>query len=251
MKSELNYFAHQVENIKYPPVILLHGAGGFHLSWPPTIRRMQEHAIYALDLCGHGKSKGDGWKNIDEHVNDVVQFMNSLGLKQVALTGHSMGGAIALSLAVQHPELVSSLILISTGSKLGVSPALLEAASRVETFPAAIEMLVENSFSRYADARTRELTKQRLLLTNPLTFHADLLACHAFNMQDSLPFISVPTLVVCGSLDQMTPPKYSQTLHDHIPNSKLEFIPNAGHMLMLERPDSVLQIMIDFLESQE
>lgn len=251
MNADLHYFVHKVENKKYPPVILIHGAGGFHLSWPPGIRRIPDRNIFALDLNGHGKSKGNGRVSINEHANDVLQFMDALNLKSAVFAGHSMGGAVALSIAIQQPSCVNGLILVGTGAKLGVSPALLEASSRVETFPAAVEMVIENSFSHYADSRIKELTKQQMLRTNPHTLHADFLACHSFNVLDSISYISTPTLVVCGMEDQMTPVKFSKTLHDRIPNSKMELIPNAGHMLMLEKPRQMLQLVADFLKSTE
>ena len=76
----LNYFVHEVEQSNRPPLILIHGAGGFHLSWPPHVRRLPDCTVYALDLNGHGKSIGKGRSTVDEHVQDILKFMNELGL---------------------------------------------------------------------------------------------------------------------------------------------------------------------------
>jgi pimeloyl-ACP methyl ester carboxylesterase len=250
LAAGLNYFVHEAENTR-PPLILIHGAGGFHLSWPPHLRRLRGRTVYALDLNGHGKSAGDGRSTVDEHVRDVLRFMETVGVQSACLAGHSMGGAIAISIAIHHPGRVDSLVLVSTGAKLRVAPAMLDASAQPDLFPQAVEVVIENSFSPHVDLRVRELTKQRMLSIPPQTLHADLLACDAFDMLDSLPCISAPTLILCGSEDLMTPPKYSQSLRDRIPGAKLELIPDAGHMLMLEKPDEVQELMEVFLDSLE
>jgi pimeloyl-ACP methyl ester carboxylesterase len=251
MESPLYYFYNDVVNQKQPPVLLIHGAGGFHLSWPPHIRRMQGRSAYALDLNGHGKSQGPGHETIEEHVEDVLHFMNSLALEQVVLAGHSMGGAIILQIALKYPQRVSGLILVSTGAKLRVNPSLLDAASKADTFSHAVDLVIDSSFSRHVDIRIRELSRQRMMQIDPRALHADLLACHSFNVLDSLPGMSAPTMILCGEEDVMSPPKYSQTLHEQISNSRLELIPEAGHMLMLEKPKEVKDFMNDFLELLE
>jgi pimeloyl-ACP methyl ester carboxylesterase len=249
--ADLNYFVHEAEHTTRPPLILIHGAGGFHLSWPPHIRRLRDHTVYALDLNGHGASIGDGRVTVDDHVQDVLKFMDELGLQSACLAGHSMGGGIALTMAVHHAGRVDGLLLVSTGAKLRVAEALLDAASRVDTFSKAVEMVIENSFSKHVDLRVKGLTKQRMALTNPQTLRADLLACHSFDILGSLPDISAPTLILCGSEDAMTPSKYSQTLCDQVPGARFELIPHAGHMLMLEKPEVVRKLMDEFLGSLE
>ena len=251
MESNLHYSANHLESPNRPPVILIHGAGGFHLSWPPHIRRMENYPVYALDLNGHGESMNGVRTTIEEHSRDVLRLIRSLGLKQAILAGHSMGGAVALTIAVEQPRLLSGLILISTGAKLRVASTLLEAASRKETFPQAVESVIQNSFSQNADSRIRELTRQRMLLTNPSTLHADLLACQAFNALDALPHVSVPTLILCGSEDVMTPPRLSRALYEKIAGSQFELVPNAGHMLMLERPAALKGFLEEFLNTLE
>ena len=244
---ELNYFTHG-EITNRPPVIFIHGAGGSHLSWHPHIRRIKGERVYALDLNGHGKSRGEGRKNIAEHAQDVLQFMDSLGIHNAILAGHSMGGGIALTIAIENPQRVHRLVLVGAGGKLRVAPVLLEAASKAETFPKAVDIIIENSFSKFADPRVTQLTKERMLTTPPASMHADFLACDSFNALSSLHSIQTRTLILCGSEDKMTPPKYSQSLHEAIPNSIYELIPEAGHMLMLEKPEATLSALEKFLQ---
>ena len=118
--AELYYFAHEAEDTaeKSPPVILIHGAGGTHLSWPPQIRRLDGERIYALDLPGHGKSDGAGRHSMDEYADDIITFMKELKLREAVMVGVSMGSAIALTLALKSPKKVLGLGLLGSGAKM-------------------------------------------------------------------------------------------------------------------------------------
>ena len=83
--------------------------------------------------------------------------------------------------------------------------------------------------------------------TRPAVLYGDLMACDAFDVMDQLSRLSLSTLIVCGSDDKMTPLRYSEFLRDHIHGACLEVVPNAGHMVMLEQPDLVSDLLADFL----
>ncbi len=99
-------------------VVLLHGAGGTHLHWPYNLRRLNNYKIYAPDLPGHGKSAGLGMQSVGKYADAVAEWITSVGIKKAVIAGHSMGGAIAQTLAIEYPKLVSGLILVATGAKL-------------------------------------------------------------------------------------------------------------------------------------
>lgn len=245
----LYYFAHGETLTARPPVLLLHGAGGTHLNWPPQVRRLEGQRIFALDLPGHGKSEGLGCQDILEYARAVHGFLKALHLPAAVLVGHSMGSAIALTMALHFPKRVLGLGLLGGGAKLRVASSVLELAANPEAFPTLVQTLSDLSYGPQADARLKELGAQRLAETRPAVLYGDLLACNAFDVMQKVNRIQVPTLLLCGSADQMTPPNRSEYLRDHIQGATLHIIQNVGHMLMLEAPDQTAQLLGDFLVS--
>jgi pimeloyl-ACP methyl ester carboxylesterase len=207
------------------PVVLIHGAGGTHLHWPSEIRRLLDLRLFAVDLPGHGKSGQYGLQTIEAYSESILSWMEAIKLHRAVFVGHSMGGAIALTLAKKHAERVLGLSLFSTGARLRVNPILMENFANIQTFPNAISLIISKSFSKDADARLVKLSSNRMTQTRPAVLHGDFTACNNFDMLDSLTTIKTPTLVVCGQNDEMTPLRYSQYLKDHIPGSQLSVIP--------------------------
>jgi pimeloyl-ACP methyl ester carboxylesterase len=249
VSGNLYFSQHCEKGTENPPLVLIHGAGGTHLYWPPEIRRLPGYCVYAVDLPGHGKSElCDGQQTIVEYVRYLVQWLESIQLRRAVLIGHSMGSAIALTLAIHHPEYVVGLGLISGGARLRVHPDLLNYAADMTTYVKAADFLVSCSFSTNAPPRLAELASKRMLETRQSVFLGDLLACDRFNVMDRLGGVQQPTLVVCGTEDQMTPLRYAQFLSNTIPNAKLTVIPNAGHMVMLEQPRLVAESLLSFLQ---
>ena len=248
--SGLYYYAFQSDRGDTPPVVLIHGAGGTHLFWPAEVRRLSGHSIYALDLPGHGKSAQlDGQQTIGGYARCILDWLAALGLHRAVFIGHSMGGAIALALAIHHPDRVLGLGLVDTGARMAVNPQLLEYASRAATVHKAIEALVTFSFSSHAAPRLVELGGQRLNETRSSVLHGDLLACNTFDVTEQVGEVRLPTLVVCGAEDRMTPLRQSQFLASAIPAARLEVIPQAGHMAMLEQPQAVAKVLAAFVSS--
>lgn len=230
-------------------VVFIHGAGGTHLNWPPKIRRLTNLRTYALDLPGHGKSGERGLQTIESYADSILVWMDAIGLHRAVFVGHSMGGAIALTLAKSHPDRVLGLGLVATGARLRVDPQLLENTANIHTFSTAIAVLTTWSFSAQANPRLVELASKRFSETRPSVLHGDLLACDHFDMMESLATIQTPTLVICGDQDQLTPLRYAQFLRDRIPGAELSIIPGAGHMVMLEHPQTVAEALHQFLSS--
>lgn len=248
--ADLYYFSHESEDTstKRPPLILIHGAGGNSLSWPPQIRRLADERIYALDLPGHGQSEGTGRHSIDEYAEDVIAFMKALKIRAAVLAGISMGSAIAITIALKYPKKVLGIGLLGSGAKLRVAPAILEMAGNVNTFEAAVEMINENCFSANTPQNLLELSKKQMLEIRPPVLLGDFLACNEFDVVGQLQKLDLPTLILCGAEDEMTPVKFSELLKSQIANSQLHILENAGHMVMLEQVDIVAELLKKFLD---
>ncbi len=244
----LYYFVHGEELLNRPPVLLLHGGGGSHLSWPPQIRRLSGQRIFTLDLPGHGKSEGLGKQDIAEYSRAVIEFMEAVRLSTAVMVGFSMGSAIALCIALQDRKRVLGLGLVGGGVKLRVAASTLEMAANPSTFPAAVQTIIENSYSAAADPILKELAIKQMMETRQAVLYGDFLACDSFDVMESVKNIRIPTLLICGSEDRMTPPTRSEYLRDQIEGADLHIIERAGHMVMIERPDEVAGLLTGFLD---
>jgi pimeloyl-ACP methyl ester carboxylesterase len=244
----IHYFFHRDGDANRPPVILIHGAGGNYLTWHPYLRRLQDETIYALDLPAHGESPGEGRRSIRDYADDVLRFLDAAKIQRAVFGGLSMGGAVALTLALDRPQRAAGLALIGGGAKMHVAGSILETAGNSETFEAAVETINANCFSPNASPDLVRLSKQQMLKMQPSVLLDDFLACHRFDVTGRLAEIQTPTLILCGALDKMMPPKFSESLRDGIPNARLRIVENAGHMLPLEQPQAVAEALRLFLD---
>lgn len=232
-----------------PPVVLLHGAGGSHLHWPSEMRRLPGYRVYAPDLPGHGKSGGRGQQSIPSYARMMIAWLEALGLHSAVFVGHSMGSAIALYLALENQEHVLGLGIVGGGARLSIPAELLDQASSDTTFHSAVEMVTAWSFSTKTSSQLVELAGKRMADTRASVLYGDFMACIAFDITDRVGEIVVPTLVVCGAEDRMMPLRHSQYLANHIPGAILKPILDAGHMVMLEKPQESAAVLSGFLRS--
>ena len=228
-----------------PNLLLLHGAGGSRLHWPPQLRRMAEATVYTLDLPGHGRSSGNGCSTIECYARAVVAFIEAADADRAVVVGHSMGGAIAQTLALEHSDLVSALGLIATGARLRVAPAILESIR--DDFSHAVALITRHAWGPEASESLLELGREALKDTGPDVLLGDFLACDRFDVMERLGEIEIPVLAVCGTADELTPVKYARFLAQHIPDARLLTVEGAGHMVMLERPREVGEAVREFV----
>jgi pimeloyl-ACP methyl ester carboxylesterase len=226
-------------------LVLVHGAGGSHLDWPAPLRRLREANVYDLDLPGHGRSEGMGRSSIAAYRDFIFAFLDALGLGRAVVVGHSMGGAIALDFALHYPDRLDGLILVGTGARLRVLPAILTGI--LSDFEATVDLILDYAFGPSATEQLKRLGRQRLLKTPPEVLHGDYTACDAFDVMEHLGEVRCPTLVIGGTADRLTPPKYSAYLRDHIPGAELVLVDAAGHMVMLEKPEVVVRAVSKFI----
>ena len=231
------YAYHAASHPRAPNLILLHGAGGNHQLWGYAIRSIKGGNVYALDLPGHGRSSGTGRWSIADYAAFVISFMDTLQLEGAIVAGHSMGGAIALEMVLHYPQRVSGLVLIATGARLRVMPAILNGTlSDPEN---TIKLICGYAYSPSAPPQLVHQGQRQMLKVAPQTIHDDFAACNAFDVTDRLTEVHCPTLVICGTEDTLTPKKYAVFLADRIAGAKLKLVHAAGHMVIIEKPDIV------------
>ncbi|HEX7592810.1 MAG TPA: alpha/beta fold hydrolase, partial [Anaerolineae bacterium] len=149
------YYAEHGNALTNAPVVFVHGAAGSHLIWGAQVRALGEITrTVALDLPGHGRSPLPGRNSIDAYCDIVLGLLDALGFDRAVIVGHSMGGGIAQTLALAHPDRVAGLGLVGTGARLRVLPAILDGV--LSDFDHTAQLVVENSYAPGLDAAMRE-----------------------------------------------------------------------------------------------
>jgi pimeloyl-ACP methyl ester carboxylesterase len=218
-------------------VLFIHGAGGGEFTWSYQKGFFEKQFDpIIIELPGHGKSEGEGEQEIERYAQHVRAFLKAVKLSKVSLIGHSMGGAIVQTLALNHPEAIHKIVLVGTGARLRVLPAILNGIK--DHFEETVRKITQFAYSRKAPLDLIDKGISNLMRCRPEVLHSDFLACDRFDLMKEVGKIDLPTLILCGEEDEMTPIRYSEFLHDCIKNSKMEVLPDAGHMVMMESPQA-------------
>lgn len=249
------------------PLVLLHGFTGSAASWWPVIDRLAErHRVIALDLIGHGRSaapRDPARYRFELALDYLAAIAAQLDVDRAAWLGYSMGGRLALGLAAKYPHLVSAMILESA------SPGIDDASER-ETrrqSDASLATSIEDDGIPAFVARWERLplwaTQQRLTdvarrrqreirLRHRPHGLANSLRGMGQGSQPSywprLRNIATPTLLIAGERDEKFA-DLARRMHAAIPNSRLAIVPDAGHAVHLELPDTYAESVISFLET--
>jgi pimeloyl-ACP methyl ester carboxylesterase len=202
-------------------------------------------ASEAIALPGH--PEGRPRSSIDGYVEWLRGYIHQQQYQQdVILVGHSMGGAVVQLYGLKYGAEVKALVLIGTGARLRVLPALLKAAEAMVTDEAVwIKYLEEHHRSTAPEIR-RVIIEERMQI-GPAVMLNDLLACDKFDIMDRVHNIKLPTLIICGSEDEMTPVKYAHYLADKIEAAGEVIVNGAGHWVPTEKPKEVNQAIESFL----
>lgn len=244
------YYASQLQHFTdLPALVLIHGAGGSHASWPYQIRRIPGWRVFAPDLPGHGSSRGELLPDIAGYASSLWSWLDSLRIGTAVLCGHSMGAAIALHMAHTEPQRVRGLVLLGAAARFQVNPLLLEKLHTPGRLADGVRNIVQWSFGR-ATLLSLRAAYTRQLLRNPQgLLHADLKVCADFDLTALASRIATPAVVLCGDEDQMVAEPLSANLVRSLPTARQVVIARAGHMLMLEQPETVCAAIEDALQS--
>jgi len=232
-------------------ITLIHGAAWNHRLWinqVPALSKLGE--VIVVDLPGHGSSdqpvpgQGTSIKSFADHIHSLLSALNR---PHAILVGHSMGGAISMRRTLDHPDKAKALVLLGTGAKLGVNPAILEGLSKYHE-QAIKTGIAAWAFAAGTDKHIVEEGIREMLKCKQQVAVADFNACNEFDIRGIVSRIEVPTLIIVGSEDKLTPVKWSEYLHNNIKGSELKVIEGAGHMVMLEKPNEVTENIKSFIK---
>ncbi|MEO0600135.1 MAG: alpha/beta fold hydrolase [Myxococcota bacterium] len=213
------------------PVVLVHGAGGNAASWAPVQARWPD--TVAVDLPG----RADAGPTVTTIAALAEGLARSLEAPSTVI-GHSMGGAVAMQLALDHPERVARLVLVNTGARLRVSPAILGAVGAATP---DVPFRVDLAFGSATDPSVVDANALATASVPIATTLADWRACDGFDLRDRIGAITTPTRVLGGELDAVTPPRFQAWLAEALPNASLHLLPDVGHMLPWERPGGLAE----------
>ncbi len=198
----------------------------------------------AIILPGH--PDGEPCSSVDEYVEWLRSYIHRQKYRDVVLAGHSIGGAIAQLYGLKYGNEIKALVLIGTGARLRVLPALLDSLRRMIGDAEAWRKFLEDGLSPAASQVERAAVEARMKI-GPAVMLNDLLCCDKFDIMSRVHEIKLPTLLICGTEDEMTPVKYTRYLADRIEGSIQVIIEGATHMVPRERPAEVNQAIERFL----
>lgn len=234
-------------------VVFVHGVAQDHTIWVLPTRYFARHDrnVLAVDLPGHGRSGGAPLRSIADMADWVVALLDTAGAKQAAVVGHSMGSLVALDTAGRYPERIRSLVMVGISIPLTVATPLMESAAAHSHD--TIDMLNYWSYSTTAQIGGSPTPGLWMLggglrlmeQSNPATIHTDLTTCDSYTSGlERAAAVRCPTLLLLGEKDRMTPARGAEALSETITGSRTVVFEGAGHPLLEERSDQVLDELI-------
>ena len=246
--KEKKIFYQIKENQLNRALIFIHGSGSNSNLWKNQLSQLNiNFNLIAIDLPSHSQSEMFPELSLELYIDVIKKLISKLKLKNVILTGHSLGGAIIQSYYFCYPNDISALILVGTGARLRVNPTILSLLK--SNFQEFLKGLSLGAFYRRTSKKLINEYLAETSKTDPKVIYSDFKICDKFDVIDKLNLIDVPCLIICGNEDKLTPPKYSKFFKDNLKNSKLSLIKNAGHMVMLEKPNELNQAICEFIKN--
>jgi pimeloyl-ACP methyl ester carboxylesterase len=260
--------ANYVELGEGPPLVFVHGLGASWQSWLENLPEFaRDHRVVAMDLPGFGYSElPKGEVSIEYYANWTFALLDALGIDSVAVVGNSMGGFSAAEMAIRGPERVESLTVVSAAvfwqsyrraqplvglarlSDAYVARALARSTDAVATRPRLRSWALATAGFRYPHLIAPELAHELVRSARRTEgFLPALEALASYPLEEELPKISCPTLIVWGAHDTLVPVRDAARMRELIPGSRSDVFERTGHVAMLERPERFNRLLREFL----
>jgi pimeloyl-ACP methyl ester carboxylesterase len=241
------------------PLLLIHGSGASGATWGPMVGALAgRHHVIRVDLPGCGQSPPAASYDVPLQAGRVAALLDDLGLRDVPVVGHSSGGWVATSLTEQRPDLVGSLVLISTATGLDalqpqpfILRALLAPPFGPLLWPRRTDAMIRKGI-RATTVRPVDIPDDAVADLKNITYRTfrEILRCNGAYVSerrtpDRLADLDVPKLVMFGAAD----PRYfpaSAHQYEAVPNTRVELLPGVGHVPMLEAPELTSELLLGF-----
>ncbi|HLX38103.1 MAG TPA: alpha/beta hydrolase [Candidatus Binataceae bacterium] len=232
-------------------VVMIHGAGGNGHSWHKQIAHLsKEHSPLAIDLPGHGRSSGvDGMNSIREYADFILALLDVLQIKSAVIAGHSMGGAIAMQMALKNPIRAEALMLVATAARFNIAPDRISGLRDV-MMGRAPQAFLTDAYSPRTIKENFDLVREgwmEQIKTDPRVRYTDMVACDKTDLRGDIDKITNPTMILAGADDAITTPADAEGIGSKIRGSKIEVIADGGHALPWEKPAEVNAAFDNFL----
>jgi len=229
-------------------LVFVHGSGCDHTLWENQYQELGgDYNIAAVDLPGHGQSEGKGEQEVGLYVEWVKKIVEGLELQRPVIIGHSLGAAIGLTFAIKYGEVLSGIIPVGGGVKMPVNEMILDGirnnTSSTLSLVAKFSVIKENR-EKFLPSLIEDMLK-----VSPDVIYGDFLSCDRLDITDQISHIKVPTLLICGEEDKMTPPELSEFMKDQIEGAELAVIKDAGHFVMWENVKAFNKALKNFIDS--
>jgi 3-oxoadipate enol-lactonase len=238
-----------------PVLVLSNSLGATLETWDPQVQALgARFRLVRYDTRGHGLSATPpGPYSIDDLGRDVVELLDRLDVERAHIAGLSLGGMTAMWLAINAPQRIDKLVLLCTSAKLG--PAQMWADRAVTARERGTEALVDATLERWLTTGYRarhDLSRLRAMYNDDVDDEGYASCCAVIERMDltpGLPAIAAPTLIIAGAQDPATPPDpHAETIARAIPGARLEVLDPGAHLVNVERPEAVTNLILEHLE---
>ncbi|HWE70907.1 MAG TPA: alpha/beta fold hydrolase [Acidimicrobiales bacterium] len=262
---------HAVEAGVGPPIVLVHGVTLSVITWARQLAGLAaDHRVIAIDQRGHGPSTAgtDGY-TLDRLAEDVIEVLHELDVEGAVLVGHSLGGMVSMTAAINSPDRladhVAGLALVATSShplaNLPIPPAVVdrvgawnerslvragEHGRRVIPGDSRLTWSMRLAYGVRPDPAAVELGRTMMTAMSPASLGPLVRGIGSLRLREHLSAIDLPTLVVVGTRDLLTPPRHARAIAEGILGAELVVLPGTGHMVMLECPDKLNTLLDEF-----
>lgn len=234
------------------PIILIHGAGGTHLNWPATIRRIPGCRVLTVDLPGHGRSEGPACGSVQGYADALLSYLEAASIFRAVLVGYSLGGQIALQFAEDRPDQCAGLGLIACSDDLFLPGPLVELLANDDTYPQAMERIRSLFLFPGYPEKIMARMKNHLFSARQGTMIADIHAMSHFHFSENQSVLkNLPSWICAAREDEICSIGSAHLLASENPGCKISIIRQAGHGLLIEKPLQVQQGLYHFLEISE